>query len=605
MEHSYMRRRNETRLSVNLLEDRVTPGSLLLSGVNLSPLADLLPRPESNVDLLNVLSVSRVTQDNGGQTGSTGTVQTTHNVTAPVTGLPASTGTTTHTVSQLEAPAPVQQSGGAISQSFHAPSQGGDVGSSFVAPGHSQPQSFTVGNRTVQRAQITPQHTVTPTRVEGSASKAQHTSTSRTQLVNLGGSSSGTKSSVFSTYDAFGSGRADEVLGVATGIGANANTTYSAGYQGRTGSVRHYSSTGAIINPGVNITTPGFRTHITGIAVSPTTGDVYVVGQVQNSNGTQVFSSFVREYDGNLNPVNQGAWITYTDASGEAIRLSRVAVDPSGTQVFVTGQYNNTAFGNGGSYDYLMDNSYNAATLAVNYDQATAGVWDFGADSLGYDVSADATQHYIGQSLFVSPAHQSSWLGFDNNPAGDSFVWGWYASAGAPTDDKENAIWGIHPQPGTTATLQLSGVSTDSVLNGTFRNLVIANANTSDGNFQTYAFVYYITGGDYASHDNVGDALGNNRSGGYALNNGPNNDGDVSEFDSAGNFINFQLMGDNGVSATHGNDIAGYGATSTDVVTGGITTVNPASGFQPTLNGADTVATAVSDGYVVRWTTPI
>jgi hypothetical protein len=60
MEHSY-RWLNRTRLSVNMLEDRMQPGSLLTGGMDLSLLGDMLPRPvETNTEAMNILAVKRV-----------------------------------------------------------------------------------------------------------------------------------------------------------------------------------------------------------------------------------------------------------------------------------------------------------------------------------------------------------------------------------------------------------------------------------------------------------------------------------------------------------------------------------------------------------------
>jgi hypothetical protein len=53
------RAKNRAGLTVTRLEDRVTPGSMLLSGLDLSPLGDLLPRTETANELLNVLSEGR------------------------------------------------------------------------------------------------------------------------------------------------------------------------------------------------------------------------------------------------------------------------------------------------------------------------------------------------------------------------------------------------------------------------------------------------------------------------------------------------------------------------------------------------------------------
>ncbi len=394
---------------------------------------------------------------------------------------------------------------------------------------------------------------------------------------------SGAKSLVYSSYE--GTAGDDAVLAVATGKDGFIGEAYTAGFSGLFATVKNYDSGGGC-GPLILFGAAGDSAlEARDIAVNPS--GVYVVG----TNAPETFAFVARLDLVTLDII--GAPVLLSAPSGGSISLNGVGLGqgPSEPDVFVTG--------------HVFDPSGPAysTSLVASFDFALAPLYavtsDFGDASRGLSISADRMGNaFIGDRV-GSLQLPLTWR---LNAGGGSSPWAFTLEAGGTTVDADNGNHDVKLLGGATAAagLYTVGSLTDSFINGTWDTHLIAKWNPLDGAVE-YGWLWYIPDEDYSGRGNDVDRAGDTYTASYAGTDA-NRDAALAKFDETGGGLDAFVMHGGAGTQDRGHDLALITRmASSDVVMGGSTTsagLPGSGGCQPTYNG-------MLDGFIGRWSQPL
>jgi hypothetical protein len=448
MEHN-RRWLNQTRLNVNRLEDRVTPGSMLLSGLNLSLLSDTLPRTQSAPDLLNVLSAKKVEDDSTPIISVTPSqAQGAESHTAPsstlssqfTTGLPVQTATPAAPARTLS-----------VNPAFHT--SGGAVQSQIVAPAQ---HSTTTGSISHKIDALVAPHAPTKKAVpvKSTTPVSVHQMDPSSLRITITPCDAGNKvfTPVWNTYDGgANAGSTDAINAVATGKGGNTGVlTYGGGVHGVDGFIRSYNAVTGACGTLVTISdAAGVTVH----SLAVDTQGVYAA--VNLNDGSK---AFILQFKGDLSA--QTAALEIDAGAGQTVTMKGVGISPNGQVPDV--------YGVGG----ITGVSAYSDILAIRADKTLATTTyataiDFGSDSEGKMVAADRPHNaYIGGRL-SDPSLGDSPLTFELDPTGTTSPWAfdWTFDSTFNTDPRAGD-GGVVFIGGTTAAL------------GVYFNMTLANQSS-------------------------------------------------------------------------------------------------------------------------------
>ncbi len=526
---------NRTRLTVNTLESRMQPGSILINGIDMGVAAEVVAQPEQTSAPIKRIKDSEDIQ-----------------IVTPAV-----------TVAQVASPSQVTVSRPATTQSSQPINQM-TLNPAIYTPQTPQASSNVVGRNVIRRETTAQKHSnATWIDLNDQIAKSEGGQLARTSSQRLANAAGGGVKAApeYVSYDASGTNRADGVNDTALGVGALDVNYYTCGFQGRSGTVRMYGHmTGALVASATFPPDSGNRIQIRGCDVSPTTGEVFVVGTERTAGGA-VVQNFVHKIGGALGGAphfkaeydGTGAQDTsYTPADG-VDALEEISVSPAGTDVFVAGTLNV------GGQDDIADFHYSADLVTFS----NLGGWTFGAGvpSNGYSVDSDGVNRYLGGDIDVGKEDFYMAVDYDDVtlPWGGGISIGCFATVPKPS----NGMYGVTVDP-TGTDLYLAG--TTNIPDGVFNPPVGADpeydavlegkTDTATGLAFSYGFCYGILEGDWAAQ--AGDTNfvdGGHFTAGWVDDFGSagsptpgNHAADISEFDATGTFVATRTVGDLGAT---------------------------------------------------------
>jgi hypothetical protein len=400
----------------------------------------------------------------------------------------------------------------------------------------------------------------------------------------------------WNTYDGGSSASStDAALTVATGKGVNTNVlAYAAGYHGSDGFIRSYNASTGVCASLVTLSDPAGVT-VTSMAVD--TQGVYVTVNLNNFS-----KAFVLEFAGDLSSQLNGAEV---DAqAGGTVRLNGVGVQPTDACNSDTSD----VFAVGG----ITGVSAYSDALAIRMDKTLtittyAAVIDFGSDSEGKSVAADASFNaYIGGRV-TDPSIGDSPLTFELDPTGTTSPWAYSWSY--------DNTYNIDPRVGDSGAVFIdsTGPALGAYFNMTMGNQASLSTGTADLSLHTIPDGSFSGAYDYswilysgALGDLSGTSLAVDSAGNAYL--GAARSGTGTETQHAGRVYHWPLPG--GVAdyqQNYGTEDAGFDTqirgvalTSTDptgaLVYGGFTT-QPAGTQSPPVTGSCGI-TGGQDGFI-------
>ncbi len=393
-----------------------------------------------------------------------------------------------------------------------------------------------------------------------------------------------------------GTDLADAVHDVAKGVGAQAGDFYTCGFGGIAGTVNRYGSTGALEASAVFLPNSNNRVQLHGCDVSPTTGEVYVVGEERTSVGNVLVHNFVHRISGTLGgaPILPSAYsaTTYDVTNDFVRRLEAISVSPGGSDVFVTGTVDISL---SGTEESIIDFHFNGTLTPI-----ALGGWNFGSGvyTQGKSVDSDGVNRYFGGRLGDGSIADAFYFAVDYDDA--TLPWGGGITLGCETltgPGTDNGMHGIEVDP-TGADLYLGGTTqlpagNPGISAGDGQNydvILEGKTDTATGlNFQ-YGYCYFGSATDWGASDTAVD---------YAnaqqilvgwfddFAGGANKEADIGAFDATdtsglGNLVGTRTVGDFASSdpnATPDDEMRNFGVAvvGTRVWAGGETEVGTAS----------------------------
>jgi hypothetical protein len=587
---------NKARLNVLTLETRVTPGSLLNSGLGLSGLEDVLPRPQV-VESSDVI-IARKLEDTQAQNVVSAPQANEAQVSQAQIGSPSTVNQTS--TGDLSVGNVAQTTPAVNNPAVYAPAKAAAASETITAPTsqNSQPGSDI---RTVDAKMK--QHKMVPAtrhNVAGIQQGAPATSVT-TPCRETAGEAFNPQ---WGSYQ--GTAGTDAVNDVATGKGPTTGTTYAAGNEGATGVIRTYANaTGAC---GISVTEAAAT--FTGIAIN--TKGVYAT--YNKNDGSE---SGIIQFNSSL--VEQNRTIVLQPAGG-AVEFNGVGISPNGanSDVYVAGRYNDPSLS---SYSLGIELRLDDANIntAVFFN-----VVDYGGDGETTGVAADRPNN----SYFGGRFDGSTSLGLGDlaltyrlNGAGTSAPWAFYWSDGFTVQfDSRIGARGVKFVGGTTAAGGIYfGGTTDNL--GLAQPTSVASLwlklNELDGNasdLDTWAIGAYSGNlGDLGTNDVAADrgSGAGNANANYASYRS-SDDGSTADLNNKGRLYRWDLLIDNVVyQANYGttgdnfnyefNGVDVRTTSPTDSVSVGGLTNSTAALAGP---GCDLTANGGQDGLVLSYTQP-
>jgi hypothetical protein len=610
------RRRQQTRLTLDRLEDRLQPSTLLTADIEFAVLGDVLFQPHSDSGRV----IKRLKSFDDAPIVSPAPAAS-DQVTAPATGE--------RTITAATPSLPVMQT----------------VVNS-VARKPRMMEQLSVGGSEMRRVAVEKAAAPKPTiaqvdlgarSVPGPNGPSGHSPVSETPGGDAGG-----RAADWSSYDANGTNRADGANGVAIGTAGCFDHTITVGFQGRSGTVRTYAPGGALVASQSMPPPAGLRTRLNGIGIHPATGEIYAVGTTRTSAGALV-DNFIAKWTckGGALPTAVASYPP-NFPGGTTMELRDVDVE-----LGVGSDLEVTAVGTadiGVGHDVIQISHWDESLAGFHID-VTA---NFGVPTKGLSVAIDdgfgghpfgKGTRYIGGNIDsgvdVTPLN----FDLDDFDAAGTYAWNWFLIGGVSGTRPTSGLYGMD-QVGTQ--LYMSGSLTDTFFHPAippdpdpYDHLLILNVDAATSTIQTYGWAYSVGAGDLNSRGSdvlvVTGELFTNGSVDVAV--GPNDPqsltfGALAQFDVLGDYVAVRETGDcDGVlnKDSDGTEVAVQYAFNGDfnVSVSGITNAGKASfeggacpaGNPPQfLNGADADYGAVggpdlggppSDGYVFRDNDPV